>query len=143
MPVGTVNTGAIKRAGLRDVTIDIDRGAGAGVETESLMPASNGNFFEEQIKAVGLDGKIDVKGYRFTVVLDYLQTDATTLADLYDADLDSQFHTAGVSTVLTFLNGDTLTITMYFSREVKGEGYDSVMLVRMIGTAFSTTPHFR
>lgn len=141
--VGDNVLSAIQRGGWSDVQVTFDRGAGAGDETETLKPALGGKFRETPVYDEGIDGKIDLKYYRRQLELDYVQTDEDTLADLFDADLDSQFHEAGVTVTLTWRNGTTTTTTMYLVRSLHNEGPQGHVGVDITMTNVGLTPLMR
>jgi len=138
--IGDKLTTEIRRAGLTDVKVQIDRGSGAVLA--SLIPSSDGTFVEEEVSRVGLNNVRHVLYYQQTITLQFLQTDSETLADLYSTALASQWAT-GVSTQITFLNGKTITITMTWSKKFHGEGYDSPLAVELIGTSRTIAPVMR
>jgi hypothetical protein len=101
------------------------------------MPASNNEFIEEPVVDEGLDGRKDIRYYKQSLKLQYLQSDLDTLGDLYSSAFDSYFNTTGTSTEITFLNGESITLTMFFKRRAVAAGYQTVMYVEL--EAMSTT----
>ncbi len=139
--VGDMLTSEIRRAGLVNVVVTIDRGAGP--VAVSLIPSADGSFIEKPIGKKGLNGAFHISYYEQTLLLEYMQTDGETLADLFSSALASQWAIAGVSTAITFMSGKVVTLTMRFEMTPHGEGYDSAFAVTLAGTSKTSTPCFR
>jgi hypothetical protein len=133
---------SITRSGFANIQITITRATPPGAEQETLKPAKGGVFIENKVYKEGLDGSIQVQYHQFDIDIEFLQCDSETLADLMATALDAQFEITGVSTVLTFMNGMTKTITLKWLRTPQGGEYNSVISVKMHGKATYATSIF-
>ncbi len=118
--VGDNLLGSIQWGGWSDVTVQWPRGETE--EATTLLPSIDGKFRETPKYHQGLDGRIDLKYYERELVLDFIQTDGETLADLYAEAMDALFHETGLEMTLTWRNGAAVQTTMYTVRELHNEG---------------------
>ena len=120
---------SIVRGGYKDVKVTINRGAGA--VAESLWPSTGGQFYEEAVYDQGLDGSIDIKYWKYELLLEMVQCDAETLADLYSTVLATQWRMTGVSVEMEFMNGSKKSVTMRMVPRLHNDGYQSYLAVTM------------
>lgn len=118
--VGDNSTASIQWGGWTNVEVAIVRGETPS--TETLLPSMDGRLKEEPVYEQGLDGRIDIRYYRQSLALDFVQTDGETLADLYAEQLDALFHESGVPVTLTWRNGYVSSLTMFIIRSLHNEG---------------------
>ncbi len=139
--VGDNSLASIQWGGWSNVEVAIVRGETPA--TETLLPSMDGHFREEPVYDQGLDGRIDIKYYKQSLILDYLQTDGETLADLYAEQLDALFHDTGVPVTLTWRNGESISLTMFLIRTLHNEGPSGHVGVIMAFSSASLTPMAR
>jgi hypothetical protein len=132
---------SIQWGGWQNVEIQVDR---SGTPTyETLLPALDGRFRETPVFDRGLDGRVDVKYYERTLVMEYVQTDAETLADLYGSEWDASLHADGAPLKIKFRSGAQKSLTMYGTRELINHGPSGHVSVVMEFKSTSLTPLFR
>ena len=123
---------SIQRAGFANVQIEVTRSTTPpSTSYVTLMPSTNGSFTEEDVVDEDLDGAYDAKYWIQTLVMEFLQTDADTLADLYSTGFIPQFYRNGINVKMTRMNGDEVVLPMKCRMRLHGEGFGSALAVTL------------
>lgn len=140
--VGDDLRGEVRRAWFSDVEINQPAGTPPVDNWLTLMPCSTDEgFFEEEIAKVGLDGRRHVQYYAQKLSLIYHQVDSDTLEDLYGSYKNALF-SGGVETRITLSSGQSIELTMYWSRRLEWGGPRTVAGVRLTAMSTSLTSAF-
>jgi len=138
------NIETLYRGGASNIEWSLNRGVNPP-NWYTLNPSSwNGSLFEE-IPTVdeGLDGKLDEKWWTYRLTLQFFQVDEQTMDDLYSGTLDPLMRATGISTRITLLTGQVLTLNMRWRKRFVAGGYNTIAYVELTGTATTAVSVFQ